>query len=178
MRCYVILCTLVLGLIWVLCPAHAASPLTANTLRYDVADDASHARIGIMAWFAGTWRGNGLGGVTEEVWSAPEGGKMMGMYRLLKNGKPVFYEFLVLEEDTGNLFFRLKHFDPNLRSWEAQDEREELGFIGQKGNRYHFDGMTIEKASDDAVTIYLAIVDGKSDAQPREEIFQYRRHAN
>jgi hypothetical protein len=175
MRCFVNLCAVVLGSISAIAAAYGASPLTANTLRYDAADKPPHAGIEVMAWFAGTWRGDGLGGLTEEIWSAPEGGRMMGMYRLLKNGKPVFYEFLVLEEDAGNLFFRLKHFHPDLESWEAQDEREELGFIGLKGNRYHFDGMTLEKVSDDAVTIYLAIEDHKSGGKPREEVFHYRR---
>lgn len=167
--CAAVLCTISMAV----GAANAAAPLTANTLRYDASAKPAGARIEIMAWFAGSWRGEGLGGLTEEIWSAPEGGRMMGMYRLLKGGKPVFYEFLVLEEDAGNLFFRLKHFHPDLKSWEAQDEREEFGFIAQKGNRYYFDGMTLEKVSNDAVTIYLAIEE--RGGKPREEVFHYRR---
>jgi hypothetical protein len=39
--------------------------------------------------------------------SAPAGGVMMGMYRLVIDGKPSFYEFLHLAEDQGSLVLKL-----------------------------------------------------------------------
>src|SRR5687768_11650964 len=53
------------------------------------------ATLSVMAWLRGAWEGEGLGGVSEEIWSEPRGGVMMGMYRSLKQDQPVFYEFLM-----------------------------------------------------------------------------------
>jgi hypothetical protein len=39
--------------------------------------------------------------------SAPAGGVMRGMYRLVIDGKPSFYEFLHLAEDQGSLVLKL-----------------------------------------------------------------------
>ena len=42
-----------------------------------------------FAWLAGHWRGEGLGGVCEEVWSQPLAGTMMGSCRLAERRDPV-----------------------------------------------------------------------------------------
>ena len=67
-----------------------------------------------MKWLIGHWKGTGLGGVSEEIWAEPAGGVMMGMYRLILNGKPSFYEFIHLAEENGSLVMKLKHFNPDL----------------------------------------------------------------
>src|SRR5687768_8740792 len=93
------------------------SPLqqrTPNTLMAAADVPSPPATLQDMAWFTGRWTGNGLGGETEESWSAPAGGAMMGMFRLVKDGKVVFYEFLTLVEREGSLVLKLKHFNPDL----------------------------------------------------------------
>ena len=75
------------------------------------------ATLESMAWLAGRWTGEGLGGVSEEIWSPPAGGAMIGTYRLLKVGKPLFYEFLLLVEENGSLNLKLKHFNPDLTGY-------------------------------------------------------------
>ncbi|HEV8347885.1 MAG TPA: DUF6265 family protein [Vicinamibacterales bacterium] len=81
---------------------------TPNTLTAAADVRSPRATVGDMAWFAGKWTGTGLGGVTEETWSAPADGAMMGMFRLVKDGKVVFYEFLTLVEEEGSLALKLK----------------------------------------------------------------------
>ncbi len=78
------------------------------------------ATLSAMAWLAGRWIGEGLGGVSEEIWSEPRGGVMMGMYRSLKQDQPVFYEFLMLVEEQGSLVLKLKHFNPDFSGWEEK----------------------------------------------------------
>lgn len=146
---------------------------TENTLKLSVDKKGEKATISDMAWLSGTWKGSGLGGVNEEIWSAPQGGIMMGMYRMLKDGKPVFYEFLTLSESDGSLLMRLKHFHPNFVGWEEKDKTVDFRYIKKEGARIYFEGLTWELAGKDDLSIYLAI--GGKDGSVREEVFRYKR---
>jgi hypothetical protein len=76
------------------------------------------ATLSDFAWLAGHWTGPGLAGAAEETWTGPAGGSMLGMYRLVREGKVVFYEILTLTEKDGSVVLRLKHFNPDLTGWE------------------------------------------------------------
>src|SRR5262245_8230702 len=91
-------------------PANPADTRTANTLRLAAGEKPAAATIADMAWYAGRWTGSGFGGENEEVWTPPNAGTMLGMYRLVKDGKPVFFELLTILEEQGSLLIRLKHF--------------------------------------------------------------------
>ena len=54
------------------------------------------AKIADFAWLEGTWIGTGLGGQTEEHYSAPLGDAIVGTFRFVKDGKPVFYELVTV----------------------------------------------------------------------------------
>lgn len=155
--------------------ANAAETLTANTLRLTQNEPRPSASIETMAWLAGTWRGVGLGGENEELWSEPQHGVMFGAYRMMRDGAPVFYELLTISEVAGTLEIRLKHFDPKLRGWEAQAAEAAVVFplVAQRNGRVYFDGMTFEPRAEE-LTVYLAI-ENRKDATVREEIFRYRR---
>ena len=49
--------------------------------------------INNYTWLAGHWTGDGFGGVSDEVWSLPADGVMMGMYRNIQDGKVVLRHF-------------------------------------------------------------------------------------
>lgn len=151
----------------------AAEPVTVNTLRLAAGEAPPAATIHDMAWYAGTWRGTGLGGDNEEIWSAPKNGSMMGMYRLHQNGRPVFHEFLTIVEERNSLMLRLKHFDAELRGWEKPEESVQMPLVAKRKGRIYFDGLTFEPHADDKVTIYLAIT--SKDGSTREEVFEYQR---
>lgn len=151
----------------------AAEPMTRNTMRLGQGETSPPATIDDMAWFAGTWRGDGLGGDCEEIWSAPNHGTMMGMYRLLRDGRPSFYEFLTLIEEDNSLTLRLKHFHPDLRGWEEHDESLQMRLVAKRDGRLYFDGITFEPRVDGTVTIYLAVQPGNGPI--REEVFRYER---
>jgi hypothetical protein len=145
---------------------------TKNTIKLTAGQNGGAASIADMAWLAGTWRGAGLGGSNEEIWSAPQGGVMMGSYRMLKDSKPVFYEFLTLSETDGRLKLRIKHFGADLVGWEEKDKTEDMAFIKRDGNRHYFHGLTWEVLGPNKVNIYLAI-EGKDKVT--EETFRYER---
>lgn len=125
-----------------------------------------------MAWLAGTWTGEALGGLSEEIWSQPRDGVMMGMYRLTRKGKPVFYEILTLAEERGSLIIRLKHFNPDLTGWEEKNQTVDFPLVAKGEGLIHFAGMTF-KPGKDAATVYLAI--RQKDGTVREEVFDYKR---
>src|SRR5262245_41617930 len=77
--------------------------VTPNTIRLEADAPRPVATLDVLKWLAGgTWRGEGLGGITEETWSSPVAGAMMGMFRVTKPGSGgheiAFYEFLTFVE--------------------------------------------------------------------------------
>jgi hypothetical protein len=74
-----------------------------------------------LAWVAGTWSGEMNGSTIEEQWSAPAGGAMMGMFRWVKGGTVLIYEFLLFEVGPAGVTLRLRHFEPGLIGWEEKD---------------------------------------------------------
>jgi len=146
---------------------------TENTLKLADSQTSGPATIGDMAWLAGNWTGTGLDGVSEEIWSKPVGGIMIGTYRLLKDNKPVFYEMLMLVEKEGTLVLRLKHFDPNFVGWEEKDKTYDFKFVSKSGKRMNFSGLTFERSGDRELRIYLAM--RQKDGTVNEETFIMKR---
>lgn len=132
------------------------------------------ASLDQVAWLAGHWIGEGLGGVSEEMWSPPAGGAMMGTYRLLKDGAPVFYEFLLLVEEKGTLILKLKHFEPDLTGWEEKADFVDFPLVAIEGDSIHFDGLTYERRTDGSLRAYLLLRDRETGAV-REEAFTMRQ---
>jgi len=155
-------------------PAWAQEKQTEHTLKPSPGQKPPSATIADMAWYAGHWTGEGFGGFNEEIWTPPKDGAMLGMYRMMKDGKPVFYELLTLLEENGSLVIHLKHFNADLSGWEEKDKSLAFPLVAQKDGMLYFDGMTFKPEGKDAVTIYLAIRNHK-DGTVREETFRYTR---
>jgi len=119
-------------------------------------------------WLVGHWKGNGFGGVSEEIWAAPVDGTMMGMYRHYKDGKLVFYEFLLLDKDG----LKLKHFHPDLKGWEAKDDFTSFAMVDYSANKLVLKGLTFEKKSDTEMEIRLKLKRGE---KVETEVFTMHR---
>jgi len=156
-------------------PLVAQEKQTEHTVRLGSAKPEA-ARIEEMAWLAGRWTGDGLGGWTEEIWTAPKGGAMIGTFRLLRDDKPVFYEIMTLLITEKGLAMRLKHVNPDMTGWEQKDEFVEFLYVRTVGKLVQFEGLTFERESADAMTIYLALRDTKS-GQVSEAKFSMQRDA-
>ena len=50
-----------------------------------------------LGWMAGTWSGEKGGTASEEVWTQPRGGMMLGLHRDVAGGKAVSFEFLRIQ---------------------------------------------------------------------------------
>lgn len=121
------------------------------------------ARVEDMAWLAGRWTGDGMGGWSEKMWAPPKGGAMLGTFRLLRDDKPVFYQILTLLMTDKGLAMRLKHVNADMTGWEEKDKFIEFVYVRTAGNLLQFEGLTFERESADAMTIYLALRDKKGE---------------
>lgn len=74
-----------------------------------------------LDWLCGWWHGKIGEDRVEEVWSKPDGGAMMGMFRWLSGDAVRFYELILLEQDGEGVVMRVKHFNAGLLGWEEKD---------------------------------------------------------
>lgn len=146
---------------------------TENTLKLADGQTGEKAVIADIAWLAGNWIGTGLGGVSEEVWSKPNGGTMIGVYRLIKADKPVFYEMMLMLESEGTLILRLKHFNPSFVGWEEKDKSVDFKFVKKDEKRAYFSGLTFENTNAKELSIFLAL--RQKDGTLKEEAFKMKR---
>jgi hypothetical protein len=78
-----------------------------------------------VGWFVGQWKSPGSEKLTsEEHWTEPAAGSMIGMFRMLNGEKPIIYEFLMIEEGSDGVFMRLRHFKTAM----AEVEKEPIRF--------------------------------------------------
>jgi hypothetical protein len=153
----------------------AQEKLTANTFKSVPGHSPPPATLADIAWLEGRWTGPALGGLCEEIWSAPLAGSMVGMFRLLVDGTPVFYELQLLVEDRGSLVLRVKHFNRDFTGWEEKNESVDFPLVAKDGRNMLFEGVSYHPQGDDGLTIYLAIK--TRDGGYREEAFSYTRAA-
>jgi hypothetical protein len=161
-----------LAIAFLVASAAAQEKLTERTFQLAPQAKSPPATLSTMEWLAGHWVGEALGGTSEEIWSPPAGGSMMGMYRLIKDGKPVFYELLTIVEENGTLVLRLKHFHADLKGWEEKDRTVDFPLVAVRDGAVHFEGMSFHPRGD-RLTVHLAI--GAKGGEMREETFEYSR---
>ena len=132
----------------------------------------SPASLDNIAWLAGHWRGQGLGGAVEEVWTEAAGGQMMGAFRMIKDGQVAFYEIMTIAEHEGSLMLRLKHFNADLTGWEDKDQTVDFPLVRINDQAAYFDGMTLRREGPDAMTVFVRV---GQDGGPQIAAFNYRR---
>jgi hypothetical protein len=153
--------------------ALAQSPHTEHTLKYDDGSQRPAATLADVAWLAGHWRGEGLGGLVDEVWTPPFGGSMTGLFKLVKDGAPDFYEILTIVEEEGTLLLRLKHFHADLKGWEEKDDTVDFRLVKIEPGKAWFGGLTFLRQGEDGLSIYVGI--RRKDGTMGELEFVYRR---
>ncbi len=150
----------------------AQESLTEHTMTRGKDGELGSAKIDSMKWLAGHWTGEATGGIAEEIWSPPHGGEMIGMFRLVQDGKPAFYEFMSIAEKEGGLRLRIKHFDANFKGWEAQDKFEEFAFLAEKDGAMYFNKLSFVPNGADGLKIFVA---DEADGKFTELAFEFQR---
>ncbi len=162
-----------------LASSHAQEPKNSpsNTIRLAEGAPRPPATIGSMGWLAGRWQGEGLGGSVEETWAEPAGGSMVGYFRLVKDGKPVFYEIMTLLEVEGSLELRLKHVNPDMTGWEEKADFVTFKLAKLEQDAAYFSGLTFRRVHPDRLELYLALRN-RTDGSVREEKFTMSRSSS
>lgn len=79
--------------------------LLALMLAGTAADEAAMPVIDDLAWLTGCWASDGAEPGNGEQWMAPAGGSMLGMARVVRDGRMVAYEYTrIVTTDDGLVF--------------------------------------------------------------------------
>lgn len=130
-----------------------------------------------LAFMAGKWKTHSAWGDMEENWSEPMGNSMMCAYRCVKDGKVVFYEFIVIEQtDTGPVM-KLRHFSPGNIGWEDKDKPYEYPLTFLETDKARFErpdkktALTFYRTGPEKMQVILE----RQDDEGRwvEDVFDY-----
>lgn len=112
----------------------------ALSARASAAPPPVPATLADVSFMAGHWIGGEGGDVSEEVWSAPEGDSMMGMWRYVAKGEARIFELLNLKAEGRGVVLRIRHFDPKLVGREDKERAVELPLVGKGAGEAVFEG--------------------------------------
>ena len=144
-----------------------------NTLKFEENSISPTASLEDVAWIAGHWKGEAFGGITEEIWSPPQGESMMFVFRLIAEGKVVFYEIGGIRQVEKTLLMQLKHFNGDFTGWEEKDQTVDFKLVKIENNKVYFDQLTFEKISDNEMNVYVVI--GDDNGNQEEVKFNYKK---
>ncbi len=136
------------------------------------------ATLADVSFMAGHWVGGEGGDLSEEVWSAPEGDSMMGMWRYVAKGHAGIFEFLTLTTEGSNVLLRIRHFDPKLVGREDRERALALPLVAKRAGEAVFEGaeyggtgsvrLTYRRGEGDTLT-------GVLEKGGKTEEFRFRR---
>lgn len=114
---------------------------TIGLLMLLVAANGQHkAELSQLNFISGKWTGTMAWGDMEEYWSEAMGDNMVCAFRCVKDGKVMFYEFIVIEQsDTGVPVMKLRHFNRDNIAWEEKDKPYEYPLVKLEKNKAVFE---------------------------------------
>lgn len=93
-------------------------PAPAATAAQSATDRTS--KLIDLSWLEGRWRGEWGPRVAEQIWMAPKGGVMTGLFSVVETDKTLVIELFSLEQKAAGIDFYLRHFTPELAPWEKE----------------------------------------------------------
>ena len=130
------------------------------------------ATIADASWLPGRWVGEGLGGTVEETWAPAAGGQMVGHFQLVKDGKPVFYELMMLDVQPRGLRLRVKHFNADFTAWEDKGGWHSFEPVSAEPNLLNFNGLTLAR---DGETLNIVVTMKQKDGRIERVPLKLRR---
>ncbi len=151
---------------------------SATSTLAQTAPAPSRAVLSDLSWMTGRWVDDSGGNLSEEIWSAPSGDSMMGMWRYVAGGQVRIFEILTISVEPTGIVMRLRHFDPDLVAREDKGTPVALALVGWKPREAAFEGpavgapgtvrLTYRRPSEDTLTSTL-----EKDGKKQE--FTFRR---
>lgn len=146
--------TLVAGL------AGAAEPRTEHTWQLSEGEARPAANIEDAAMLVGSWTGTAFGQRFEETWNPPSAGTMVGMFKLIGDDGVSFYELMLLAEEEGTLFLKVKHFNADFTAWEDKADYVTFKLVKKSPDELHFGGLSFYRRSDTRIDAYIVLRSG------------------
>ena len=144
--------------------------------------DKQKFRIADLEFMTGQWRTSSDWGDMEEFWSSPEGNCMMCTFRCVKDGKVVFYEFIVIEQNETDPVpvMKLRHFNPGSVAWEDKERPYLYPLVSFDNHKPTFESpdkkttLSYERVSENTLkSVLIRETDGKRNTT--EFVFMLRK---
>ncbi len=148
-------------------PLLGAETPTVDVLSLADGEQSPRASIGELSWLAGYWRGSGLGGDCEELWTEPIGDRMMGLFHLAREGEAVFSEHMMLVETGGSLALYVKHFSGDFVAWEDKEGKVVFPLVRMGERTAWFSGLTLHQPDPDSLIVVVRLHRGESVSDER-----------
>jgi len=137
------------------------------------------ATVKDLAFMSGTWVQKSAWGDLEEYWSSPQGESMVSSFRCLQEGKAVFYEFVVIEQEGDLPVMKMRHFNRSSIGWEDKDSPIWFPLVSLQRNKAIFYAkdkdvrLTYQLLSANRLLLILEEKDDKGT--PKKDIFNFSR---
>jgi hypothetical protein len=131
------------------------------------------ASLADLAWLEGEWTGEGFDSVLHENYSRAVGGQMPGHFYAAKDGRPTFYEFVMLAQVGNSIEYRVRHFNPDMTAWEDKDRFIRFPLVAVEKDVWYFDGLTIRRTGPDSSDHIVRVK--RKDGSEEDAVLHYRR---
>ena len=135
------------------------------------------AHVKDLDFMKGVWRLKHKWGDMEEIWGPVMGDNMICAYRFVKDGKIVFYEFIVIEQSDSVPVMKLRHFNPGSIGWEEKNAPFLYPLISIEQNKAIFErpdkksSLIYERKSANEL---LSVLEREKEGKWDREEFRYR----
>lgn len=163
---------LLLSTVLISAMASAAEPHTEHTWQLSEGESRPAATLADAAMLVGSWTGTAFGQRFEETWNPPSAGTMVGMFKLLGGDGVSFYELMLLAEEEGTLFLKVKHFSADFTAWEDEASYVTFKLVKKSPGELHFGGLSFYRRSDDRIDGYIVM---RSGDQVSEQALVFER---
>ena len=140
--------------------AFAAEPRTDHTWQLSEGEARPAATIEDAAMLVGSWTGTAFGQRFEETWNPPSAGTMVGMFKLIGDEGVSFYELMLLTEEEGTLFLKVKHFNADFTAWEDKADYVTFKLVRKTPDELHFGGLSFYRRGEDRIDGYIVMRSG------------------
>lgn len=127
--------------------------------------------IADFEFLTGAWSGTGFGGVSEEIWMPPSGGRMFGIFKQSNDSDLVFTEFMEITEIDAGWILRLKHFNPDFTGWEEKDDYLTFPLTSVTEKKAVFGGLSYEIVDGGNLEVRLRM--RQADGSTTTEVFNF-----
>lgn len=137
------------------------------------------AEVKDLVFMSGTWIQKMDWGDLEEFWSAPQGESMMSSFWCVKDGKAVFYEFVVIEQEGDLPVMKMRNFNRGSIAWEDKEKPLLFPLVELKGTHAIFESkdkvirLSYQLLSKNKLSVVLE--EKEEYGKPKKDIFSFTR---